>query len=522
VQQVQTQKQNEWRKNMTNPNPKIAVVSDIDSNVPMEYIEYAEALHHRSIATWAYIYSIPAFFALRQRSEFIQGWESAAKMGAAVTTGASAGAVGQAGVPPIGAWMMLPELANEKTMNALPMVDCLYGAAMLQMDKLGPVVISVPENPLNRYYSVVAVDSYLNNFSYIGPQWTANMANDFLIVPPDWKGEVPQWINRVWEAPTNQVTLYCRIFVKDEGSGIDKDGIYIPILTEIERSFVTPDISDIDKVRDWRKGIRLTQLSKWGEQDTKMPAIDLKPYVFDNLRTLSDPFEYFKLVFDFIGENPSGSDDEGLVQLFRTAGIGAGTSFPAEPHLKQAIAAGVKDAQDILNGAISGGEFKNGWRVPNKNVGKAGPFILDRAVYQLTQISSNVPQECKYIFGYCDEGGNVLDGSKGDYALTFSKDAFPPIKSPGFWSVTMYKKLDNLLAKNPINRFYIRSDTPGFTYNPDGSATISMAVEKPAGIPGGNWLPAPEEPFILGLRLYYPENDALSHRWFPPATVKVR
>ncbi len=255
------------------------------------------------------------------------------------------------------------------------------------------------------------------------------MDNHFLIVPPGWKGEVPPWINRSWEAPTNHLTAYNRVFVK-------------------------ADDSDIKEVREWRSGFHFTQLSKWGEENRGMPFIDVSRYVHENLRTLKDPFEYFSLVFDFIAENPSGPDDEGLVQLFKTAGIGAGVSFPNEPHLRSAIIRAVKDAQDILNAAISGGELHDGWKIPNQNVGKAGPFILDRAVMQLKQIGSNIPQESTYIFAYEDSDGEVLDGSKSNYSLTFGRDELPPVKHPGFWSLTMYKKSDSLLVGNPIDAIF--------------------------------------------------------------------
>ena len=45
--------------------------------------------------------------------------------------------------------------------------------------------------------------------------------------------------------------------------------------------------------------------------------------------------------------------------------------------------------------------------------------------------------------------------------------------------------------------------------------------------PGGdaaaaNWLPAPDEPFYLVLRDYYPAEEALDGSWAPPAVVKAR
>ena len=51
---------------------------------------------------------MPGFAFLRQRSEFVQGFEAAARAGGEVGEGVSAGAVGVAGASAIGTWMMLP------------------------------------------------------------------------------------------------------------------------------------------------------------------------------------------------------------------------------------------------------------------------------------------------------------------------------------------------------------------------------------------------------------------------------
>ena len=59
----------------------------------------ARSLRLRTLSTWAYIHLLPGFLFVRQRSEFIQGWELAATAGKALGAGVSAGAVGVAGGP---------------------------------------------------------------------------------------------------------------------------------------------------------------------------------------------------------------------------------------------------------------------------------------------------------------------------------------------------------------------------------------------------------------------------------------
>ena len=151
----------------------------------------AEVVRLRSLACWAYLLLRPGMEFVRQRSNFILGWQAAAAAGAAVTGGVSAGAVGRAGVPPLGSWMLLPNLTSPATRTVLPSNDALYGAAHVELGLVGPVVLSVPANVDDRYFSVAVMDAHLNNVAHIGPRWTGNDAGDFVVVPPGWEGSTP-------------------------------------------------------------------------------------------------------------------------------------------------------------------------------------------------------------------------------------------------------------------------------------------------------------------------------------------
>ena len=111
--------------------------------LPPAEIAHADALRVRSLATWACIALMPGFAFLRQRSEFVQGFEAAARAGGALGEGASAGAVGVAGASAIGTWMMLPEPSDARTQTVLASTDTLYGMALLEFDRHGPLVLDV-------------------------------------------------------------------------------------------------------------------------------------------------------------------------------------------------------------------------------------------------------------------------------------------------------------------------------------------------------------------------------------------
>jgi hypothetical protein len=120
-----------------------------------------------------------------------------------------------------------------------------------------------------------------------------------------------------------------------------------------------------------------------------------------------------------------------------------------------------------------------------------------------------------------DSAGQPLDASKHSYALTFPKGQLPPVNA--FWSVTMYDGKSQLLIENPINRYLINTPLlPQMKKNADGSLTIYMQNKTPGKPNEANWLPAPDAPFYVLLRLYWPKTEPPSilppgaGTWNPP------
>ena len=151
----------------------------------------------------------------------------------------------------------------------------------------------------------------------------------------------------------------------------------------------------------------------------------------------------------------------------------------------------------------------------------ATSHLAENAALQLYQVGSNDSGEAVYFIGQQDGEGRTLDCSGGAvYEVAFAADALPPIDEGGFWSLTMYGP-DNLLVANPIDRYSTRATRPGFEPRPDGSVVVTLAHELPAGVPEAAWLPAPDGPFRLGLRLYYPRQPIIDGTWQPPAPTRV-
>ena len=62
---------------------------------------------------------------------------------------------------------------------------------------------------------------------------------------------------------------------------------------------------------------------------------------------------------------------------------------------------------------------------------------------------------------------------------------------------------------------------PSFALDDDGSVTIYLQHESPGPEKESNWLPAPDGPFALALRIYWPGQDVLDGSWEPSTIRKV-
>jgi hypothetical protein len=151
---------------------------------------------------------------------------------------------------------------------------------------------------------------------------------------------------------------------------------------------------------------------------------------------------------------------------------------------------------------------------------------LMRAAAAKGGIYGNNAEEAVYPMTREDAKGEVLDGSKYKYTLTFGAGQLPPVNA--FWSVTMYDGTSQLLIQNPINRYLINSPMlPGMKPNTDGSLTLYIQKDSPGKDKEANWLPAPNGPIYMVMRLYWPKTEAPSvlppgsGSWSPPPVVRV-
>jgi hypothetical protein len=325
-----------------------------------------------------------------------------------------------------------------------------------------------------------------------------------MVAGPDWKGDTPAGIKKVFHCETQLSGVVYRT------------QLFAP--------------SDMPNVKKIQAGYKVQPLSQFLKQPAPpaAPTIDFPKFTKDDMKL---PFpKYLNFILQFC---PEVQGEQETRTKLAAIGLGAGKSFDLDKFSeadKAEEALGVKEAYDeIANKKENLGTRINGWNVYAAYGDRAfyhGDWLL-RAAGALAGIYANDAEEAVYPSTTKDVSGQPLDGSKHKYTLTFASGQYPPVNA--FWSVTMYDGKTELLIDNPINRYLINSPMlPNLKKNKDGSLTLYIQKEAPEADQKSNWLPAPYGPIYLMMRLYWPKTEPPSilppgeGTWKPPAINEVQ
>jgi hypothetical protein len=443
-------------------------------------------LETKAIAEEAFIYGLPIVMNYAVMQEFAVDKNS-----------------GQFKAPFNTIWNDAAVFTYKDTAVVTPNSDTPYSMIWLDL-RAEPMVISVPAVPKERYYSVQLVDGNAYNYGYIGSRATGPDAGSYLVVGPDWKGQTPAGIEKVFQSTT-------------------------PFgLTIFRTQLFNPD--DMPNVVKVQAGYKVQPLSAFLNQSAP-PAAAKVDFVLATTAGIKENFyAYLDAALEFVPITPETKDLRGRLA---SIGIGPGKTFDFKElslEHKAAVLLGMKEGDDKVKKYLdSGMKNINGWKVGSLFGDSAfynGDW-LKRAAAAKGGIYGNDSVEAMYPMTRTDAAGKTLDASKYNYTITFPAGQLPPVNS--FWSVTMYDGKSQLLIKNPINRYLINSPMlPEMNKNADGSLTIYIQKDSPGKDKESNWLPTPNDTIYLVMRLYWPKTEAPSilpagaGSWQPPGIVQAK
>jgi hypothetical protein len=271
-----------------------------------------------------------------------------------------------------------------------PNSDTPYSFVWMDL-RAEPLVLTVPKVEKGRYYSVMLCDGNTYNFGIIGSQATQGVPGDYMVVGPDWQGETPAGIQKVFRSTTQFAVAGYRT------------QLFGP--------------ADLPNVKAVQAGYKVQGLSGYLQQSTAptAPVIDFPPANAALLK--QNFFAYLDFALQFA---PAAPNEQAIRTRLASIGIG-NDQFErfkaiAASH-PQALAAGVAAGEEKITNAIPAmGKRENGWTLMLKGGGDAARYHgdwLTRAVVAKAGIYALDASEAMYALTR-----NTTDGEPSTAAST--------------------------------------------------------------------------------------------------------
>ena len=376
-----------------------------------------------------------------------------------------------------------------------PNADTLYSTLWFDVGR-EPLILTLP-NTAGRYHVVPIMDMWTDVFATLGTRTTGNDGGTVALVGPHWQGALPKGMRMV-RSPTDMGWIIGRI--------------------------QTNGAADYEHVHRMQKGLNATPLSNQGKPNpafatpTADRSIDMNPPV-EQVAKMT-PTAFFAQFAETLKRNPPHASDYAVLLRMERIGLVPGQGFDlasADPAVQRGMTRAAADAwQRIVTRRKGLSLTRNKWVAMGNALGVYGNDYLQRAFIGFAGLGALPPEEAIYPMAPLDGDGKPLTGASR-YVLHFAKEDLPP--ADAFWSLTMYGA-DQFFVANPLDRFAI-GDRDRLAFNADGSLDLYIQKDSPGAGKEANWLPAPDGPFTMNLRLYLPRRPATEGSWTPPPVKRV-
>jgi len=450
---------------------------------------YVEALG-RIVYYWGY----PAVDAFGRTS----GWELMKKAGPGATMGLFPGA------PKNKMGYLDDYMPPSQRKVVTPNNDTIYGVGFADTRE-EPAVIQTPSDvPKGHYWTIQICDAFTTVIRQLGSA-SQTPGGKFLLVGPDWEGELPKGFLEVIKSPTHVVGVFGRSFTahtpesKTEARAVLNQIGMVP-LSE-------------DKTGPLKFDCEASALNKVYPPGLTAEILAADP---DLLRIRPvNPVQFWEGLEKALDANPIvGPNDAAMAEQARTLIALRESNDNWRSLLDRVALAADAELHEGSKYHQTGVEAGNGWQ-RQENGGEWGTDWFGRAQAAIIYIYVNDFHEAIYFVRGTDSKGEFLQG-RYNYTLTFPQNALPPVDRTkgGFWSLTMYDKDYYMLPNSPNGRTNIGTvnlDANELKFAKDGSLTLTLSSKEPTAADArANWLPAPNDQFALIVRAYVPTEEILN------------
>ena len=377
--------------------------------------------------------------------------------------------------------------------------DTPYMGATFNLKEVGPLVIELPAGP---YLGIVNDHNFgwVQDIGLPGPD--AGKGGKHLILPPDYKGDVPRGYFSA-RAKTNYILIAARALPPggDMHAGLEaqrKVKMY-----PLARASNPPAYEFIDRTND---KINITLLD-W-----------------------EDNIQFWQQLHKVLQEEPAIEEFRAMTGMLANLGIEQGKPFAPDARMRAILERAAKIGRDQMLVSGFGSNRPDRFVWPDRNWEYAalryenGDFELpsgidlearDRWFSQAIGMSPKMVLRTPgagslYWLGLRDKNGNYLDGGKA-YKLSVPQ----PVPHKLFWSITVYDAGTRSQIQTDQDKAALRSLVELKDVPPTGTTDLYFAPTAPAG-KEGQWIKTnPGSGWFVYLRLYGPDGPAFDGRWKP-------
>ncbi|WP_209599674.1 DUF1254 domain-containing protein [Ruegeria sp. HKCCSA071] len=272
----------------------------------------------------------------------------------------------------------------------------------------------------------------------------------------------------------------------------------------------------------------------WSERDDPKPRGYITPYGKPWMGAQPVGLEYWELLNDTIQREPVFERDRFFMAMLQPLGIEKGKPFTPgwreQRILMEAAVVGEAMAKaNDFSKRVETSHYRDD--VQWEYATTANPdqrdenydHLDERAAWFYEAVTNDVAMHGQktgkgqvYMATYKDADGDWLDGGT-DYVLRVP----PDVPAEAFWSLTVYEVSTRTLVRNDYE-IADRSSRMDLAYNDDGSVTLHIGPNEPAGDARKNWIPTePGRAWFPYFRLYSPTKAFLDQTWVLPDIEKA-
>jgi hypothetical protein len=427
-------------------------------------------------------------------------------------------------------------LMDSRSLFLTANADTVYYMGVLDLSN-GPLIFETPPQALG-----VIDDMWFRWISDFGlPGADRGEGGKYLLVPPDYDGQLPEGGFYIRKSRTFRVLVLGRSFLADNDPA--------PTVALIKKSI---------KVYPYTPGGLGTSIGSFltgkaqslGELAKPTSARFVEGTGLAMNTIPPNDYGHFTMLNELVQMEPAEALEPELAGQFAAIGIVKGEKFEPDARMRKilenAVAFGNAASRTLGLGAhpadhfryydkssawwnflfVGGYEFLNPPPLITKEGIKPFPNRGARKLHSRTSMfytaTGITPAMCmrltgvgsQYLLANVDTNGGPFDGSK-TYKVVLPKD----IPAARFWSLTVYDNQTRSMLQTPQR--YPRAGSQSFPSpaaapNADGSTTVYFSPERPAGAKEGNWIQSdPTKGWFTILRLYSPLQPFFDKTWRP-------